>query len=257
LLLILLLLGYGYWNARVTRVVDYTVPTAAGSPALTVVAVSDLHLGDVVGLDRYERMVQEVNALDPDLILFIGDIFDGSLTQVDTAKFSELSRRLQSRYGVYGVLGNHDQYAGPETAVIPPLTAGNIFMLRDELVSPCPGLYLAGGRPAHNAKDNTLAADFAAQAVETNWPVIFMDHIPSRIAAAREAGIFLTICGHTHHGQCIPANLITSWIFENSHGLKQVGGTYSLVTSGYGTWGPPIRIGTHSEILRVRLVPEN
>jgi predicted MPP superfamily phosphohydrolase len=254
LVCIALLLVYGYFNARSVRIVDYTLPVAAAVPELTIVAVSDIHLGDIIGLDRYEKMIGEINALQPDMVLILGDVFDGSLKNVDTEKFAELSRQIQSRYGVYGVLGNHDQYAGPEELVVPPFTAGGIMLLIDEMISPCPGLYLAGGRPVNSSKDSAILQAFAAQA-ETDWPIILMDHIPSRIAAAREAGILLTLSGHTHHGQFVPVNLITSLIFENSHGHQTVDGAHSIVTSGYGTWGPPVRIGTHAEILRIQLRP--
>jgi predicted MPP superfamily phosphohydrolase len=256
LILIALLLVGGYVNARQVHIVDYTLPVPAVCPELDVVVVSDLHLGDIIGLDRYAKMIEEINALDADLVLMAGDIFDGSLTQVSVEGFSELSRNLQSRLGVYAVLGNHDQYAGPESQVAPPFAAGNILLLRDEMVSPVPGLYLAGGRPVQRAESADMLAAFAAQAAENGWPVIFLDHIPSRLALAREAGILLTLSGHTHGGQVAPANLITRAIFENSYGHQTLDGTHSIVSSGYGTWGPPLRIGTHAEIVRIHLTHE-
>jgi uncharacterized protein len=89
------------------------------------------------------------------------------------------------------------------------------------------------------------------EGVDLSRPVVLLDHQPYELDAAREAGIDLMVSGHTHRGQVAP--LVTKWIYENDWGLLQEESFTSIVTSGYGFWGPPIRLGSRSELVVIEV----
>jgi len=85
--------------------------------------------------------------------------------------------------------------------------------------------------------------------VDSRFFTILLDHQPYNLNEALENGIDLQLSGHTHHGQMFPFNLITKSIFEVSKGLKRLDNTYVFVSTGFGTWGPPVRVGNRPEIV--------
>ena len=87
--------------------------------------------------------------------------------------------------------------------------------------------------------------------LDPDLPVILMDHQPSALREIAEAGVDLSLSGHTHRGQMAPNHWITRRIFELDWGYKRIGGLHAFVSSGFGTWGPPIRIGSRNEILSI------
>ena len=92
------------------------------------------------------------------------------------------------------------------------------------------------------------------QHVDLSRPVILMDHQPFNLEKARELGVDLQVSGHTHHGQLWPFNYITNAIYELSYGYKQIGQTHFYVSTGFGTWGPPVRLGNRPEIVQIKLI---
>jgi uncharacterized protein len=246
----------GYINAispRVTRL-DLAVHKHAGAmKKLHVVMVSDIHMGTVIGPRRIAAMVKRINALSPDLILIAGDAVDEDLSPVIRHNLGANLENLKAPLGVYGITGNHEYIGGAEPAVA-YLRKHGVNLLRDSVVLVNNSFYIAGredrDRERFTGRKRKPVADLLRE-VDKSLPVILLDHQPFQLDLAEKAGADLQLSGHTHHGQMWPASYITNAIYELSHGYLKKGNSHFYVSSGYGSWGPPVRIGTRSEIVDI------
>ncbi len=256
---VLLTIAAGIWNATRLRTVDLDLelPRGAGTvDRLTVVAVSDLHLGALVGPSRLEKVIARINTLAPDVVLMAGDIVDETVTEAIEAKLSGIMGRLRAPLGLYACPGNHETYSGLERNVA-CLRACGITVLQDEAAAVGGAFLLVGRRDAGSLPRGEvrrpIGAILAGSGLAAGLPVVVLDHQPVHLEEAERAGAALQISGHTHDGQMFPIGLINSLIYEVNWGFKRKGGTQYYVTSGAGTWGPPLRIGSRAEIVRFRI----
>jgi len=257
--LVFLLLLYGTWNARRPRIVHYDITfrkTVRNLPELHVVMVSDIHLGLELGNDRLDEMVGSINKLNPDLVFLAGDTIDEDVRLFINNKMPAILKKLQSRYGVYAVLGNHEHIGGNSKLAIEYLQQAGVTVLVDECIKINNQFYIAGrddrmaGRMTGNPR---LELSRILDGIDRSLPIILLDHQPVNLEEGQRNGIDLQLSGHTHNGQFFPNNLISRRIFENSWGYLRKGEFQIIVSSGFGTWGPPIRIGTNSEILDINI----
>lgn len=244
---------YGAINARVSDTVEYRVHLDKKGPAegLKVVFVSDIHLGNIVGNRRLESLITEINAESPDIVLLGGDIVDEDVEYFIEEKMVDRFERIESRYGIYGVLGNHEYIGGSEERFEEILADSQIEILKDEQVEVA-GIIVAG-------RDDLSGERFTGKArasveeilkgVDREKAIIMMDHQPTKSGEAEDLGVDMLLSGHTHRGQLFPGSLITNAIYETDWGIEKYGDMYTLVSSGYGTWGPPIKTGSDSEIV--------
>jgi len=254
-----LTVAYGAWNATRLRTVelDLHVPAKAGAvDTLAVAVASDLHLGALVGPRRLEKVVDRMNGLEPDVVLFAGDIVDETVTEEIEAKLGGIMRRLRAPLGLYTCLGNHESYSGLERNVACLRSCG-VTVLQDEAAEVGGAFILAGRRDpsslAVGEQRLSLGGILSESGVRPDLPLVVLDHQPLRLEEAEQAGAALQISGHTHDGQLFPIDLINSLIYELNWGSLEKGGTRYYVTSGAGTWGPPVRIGSRAEVVRIRL----
>jgi predicted MPP superfamily phosphohydrolase len=252
-----LTLAYGVWNATRLRTVDLEVhlPRRAGVvDRLTVAAASDLHLGQLVGPRRLDKVVRRMNDLRPDLVVFAGDIVDESVTDEIEARLGGIMRRLHAPLGIYAALGNHESYSGLARNVA-CLRACGVTVLQDEAVEVGGAVRLVGRRdPSSLAIQEvrlSIPGILAKSGLDADLPVVVIDHQPVHLEEAAAAGADFQISGHTHDGQIFPIGLINGLIYELNWGYLRKGGTQFYVTSGAGTWGPPVRIGSRAEIVRI------
>lgn len=253
LVLIAGLIGFGSFNAYSPVVVEYDVriDKAAGDlKSLNVVMVSDTHFGVLSGRRHAERMVREINALKPDIVLLPGDIIDDDVDAYLRQGIDEVLKGMESRYGVYASLGNHDRFEGEITELIAVLENSGMTVLYDE-TKMVEGLTVAGRRDKSDRK--RAALQDILRDTDKTAPLLLLDHQPNALDEAQQEGVDLILSGHTHRGQIFPGNLITSAIFENDWGYLRKGQLQSIVSSGYGFWGPPIRLGSRSEIVRITI----
>jgi uncharacterized protein len=256
---VLLTIAAGVWNATRLRTVDLDLelPRGAGTvDRLTVVAVSDLHLGALVGPSRLEKVVDRINTLGPDVVLFAGDIVDETVTEAIEAKLSGIMGRLRAPLGLFACPGNHETYSGLERNVACLRSCG-VNVLQDEATAVDGAFVLVGRRDAGSLPPGEtrqpIGAILASGGAPSGLPVVVLDHQPVRLAEAEQAGAALQISGHTHDGQMFPIGVINRFIYELNWGYKRKGRTHYYVTSGAGTWGPPLRIGSRAEVVRFRL----
>lgn len=264
---LLLLVGtilYGVWRARTPVVTEHeiTIPKSGGPyRELNVVMASDMHLGVINGVDRVRDLVRMVNDLNPDLILLAGDIMDDNLLPfVEQGMAAELGQ-LRSRLGTYAVMGNHDARGAELPAYRQEMERAGIKLLEDEWAKVADSFYVVGRRDASGRGSAGRARQPLAeivQGLDRSLPVLLMDHQPNRLGDAQAAGVDLQVSGHTHRGQMFPYNLVTSRMYEVDWGYLKKGDTHVVVSLGFGTWGPPIRVGNKPEVvsIRVRFAPE-
>lgn len=256
--LILIITVTGFYNACNVRVkkLELNIPKKAGQfKQLNITMASDIHLGTIIGNGRLGRLVEKINATDPDLVILAGDIVDEDIGPVIRRDMGKKLTGIKSRYGVVGTTGNHEYIGGVKKAV-EYLEAHGIKMLLDDKVLIGQSLWIVGrkdrsgarfgGSPRKQLKD--LLSD-----INKGMPVILLDHQPFDLSDASSNNIDLQLSGHTHHGQLWPLNFITNKVYEKSWGYLKKGNTNYYVSSGAGTWGPPVRTGSHSEIVSIKI----
>ncbi len=257
--LVVSIVSYGAWNARHPQVnhYDVTIAKQAGPlKQLHVVMVSDIHLGTIVHNGNLTKMVNMVNELKPDLILFAGDVFDENIESSNKQQVSDTFRKLSAPYGVFAVLGNHEYIGGNAEEAINYLGDAGVKVLRDSSQEIAGSFYLMGRDDRSGARFNgALRQDLKTlmQGVDRSLPIILMDHQPSQLEEPAEQRVDLQLSGHTHSGQLFPIQFITRRIFEKDWGLLRKNNFQLIVSSGYGTWGPPVRLGNTPEVVDIMI----
>lgn len=232
---------------RAPEVVDYEVRLRDLPPerdGLVLVALSDLHAGTILGPDWLAARVVQVQALRPDLVVLLGDVFEGH-GRPDPHSVAAL-RGLQAPLGVWGVDGNHEHYG----VVGAPMEAAGVQVLRNALASPVPGLVLAGRAEAGRSRTR------AAWTVPPEHPagaLVLLSHRPAQLDAAARSGVGLMLSGHTHAGQIWPFGHLVQRVYPVLAGQAQIGDMTLIVSRGTGTWGPRMRLWWRGEISRIRL----
>jgi predicted MPP superfamily phosphohydrolase len=257
--LLALIIGCGSWQARHEVVTRYVIPTEKPLPGgrLAITLVSDIHAGSMVKRKQLDRLVSAVNRLEGDIILLTGDIIDRANRDcIDEYSAGNLSR-LKAPLGVWAVTGNHE-YIGSELEEFHHrLEADGIRLLMDEDALIGEAFYVIGRKDRSGARrGGRKPLEELAGSLDRRLPLIMMDHQPFNLEEAEAAGIDLQVSGHTHNGQIWPGPLIIKRIYENGYGLLHKGKTAIVVSSGFGTWGPPVRLGTLAEIVSIELINE-
>ena len=233
---------------------------------LKIALVADFHLGFTIGYEMIEDMVSKINAENPDIVLIAGDIFDNTAYAVDDiTKCEDALKSLKSTYGTYAIFGNHDvkekllfgfslsdiKEDYRDEKMVEMLNNASITILDDKVTLINDSFYLVGrkdySKPGFGSrKRETL--DNLAKDVDFSKPVIILEHQPKQLEIANSIGADLHLAGHTHAGQFFPLNIGINFLYKNAYGIKNIGNMTSIVTSGVGLYGPPIRVGTDSEI---------
>lgn len=253
---ILVILG-GFLNAWHPKIHQHNLKInkhVDGKKQLKIVAASDIHLGTIIGPRKTRKLVETINSLQPDIILFAGDVVDEDVGPVIRQNLGESLRQLQAPLGVYASTGNHEYIGGADRSV-KYLEDHGLTVLRDSCALINDQLYIVGREDRDKSRVNGPRKEVAVltSQLDPNKPIIMLDHQPYHLEKAAEAGVDLQISGHTHHGQLWPFGYITERIFEVSRGYLQKDNSHFIVSTGFGTWGPPVRTGNRPEILEITL----
>lgn len=265
---------YGMINAGniQTTKYDISIDKKAGKlDSLNVVLIADLHLGYNIGCRHMEKMVEKINAQNPELVVVAGDIFDNEYEALENPdRLVAILRGIQSKYGVYACYGNHDiqekilagfTFGGKEkkessVKMDEFLEKSGITLLRDEYVLIDDSFYLYG-RPDYERPgrgiDERKSPQEITEDLDLSLPVLVIDHEPRELQELADAGVDADLCGHTHDGQLFPGNLTIKLMWENACGYLKKGNMHSIVTSGVGLFGPNMRVGTKSEICDIMM----
>ena len=217
-----------------------------------IVALSDLHLGSLIGKQWLAARVAQVKQQRPDLVVFLGDLFEGHAEPRD--ELLSIFRRLSAPLGVWAVTGNHEFHGGRNRSMGWFDQAG-IRLLRNRWVQLRPGFILAGVDDLTSKYRAGLGGDFISQALADRPPgaTILLSHTPWETEKAARAGANLMLCAHTHGGQIWPFGYLVSRSYPLLAGRYDVSGMPVIVCRGTGTWGPRMRLWRPGEILRVTL----
>jgi len=243
----------GHINALCINVkeIPLTIHKKVSGPAeMKILMASDIHLGALIGERREKKLLDIVREQKPDLVLLCGDLVDGEIAPVLRKNLGRHIQEINTPYGVYAISGNHE-YIGGIDKTLPYLKSINIRMLLDEVVTLPNGVQLVG-RNDYSSESGVNARKSLAEllkGLDPAKPVMVMNHQPFHLEEASDLGVDLHLSGHTHNGQLWPLNYITEAMFELSWGCLKKGNTHFYVSSGYGTWGPPVRTGNRPEVV--------
>jgi predicted MPP superfamily phosphohydrolase len=256
--------GYGLWRSFHPPVVNEVVVKLPGLPkaldGITIVQLSDIHVGPLIQRRFMDEMVARTNALRGDLVCITGDLVDGSVEELGLA--AAALRDLRSRFGTYFCTGNHEYYSG-DREWTEALTRMGVTVLRNRHVrvgDPGASFDLVGvddwgavrsGYPRERGYD--LSAATAGR--DPSRASVLLAHQPAGWREqAQKAGMGLQLSGHTHGGQLFPATLVVAAIWEHDAGFFREGDHSLYVSRGTGFWGPPLRVAAPPEIVKVTLL---
>lgn len=268
--LAVIITGYGLIHAQNPRIVNYEINIDKETDQvkdLKVALIADLHLSANSNVKLTRKMVEKVNSVNPDLIVIAGDIFTSNYGGLrNPGQYSKALSRMKAKYGVYAVCGNHDVEENLFIGfAISPISEAfrskemeqffedsGFRVLYDENIEIADGEVILSGRvdgeKAGDGTSNRMDARTLLSTVDKRKPVLVLQHEPIDFKALSENGADAAFCGHTHNGQIFPGNLIVPFFNENAYGLKELYGMDTIVTAGVGYYGPPIRVGTDSEV---------
>lgn len=257
--LTLLMTLYGVYVAHFPQIVKYTIDRReryGANQSLRIVHLSDLHLGYDLSHRFLQRIVKMSNALKPDLVVMTGDIMESTPSYFQ--RFQEDLKQFNTTHGTYAVTGNHDFYNGVRP-FMKIMKESDIPVLENELIRLPNGIQLIGIHDLvanHEARvgfESNLEKALLTQNDET--PSILLAHQPKNYELAVAEEVDLILCGHTHKGQIFPFRWIVKKVFEYVSGHHPLSPSTDLIISqGTGFWGPPIRLGTSSQIVQIELL---
>ena len=267
--LIILISVYGILHVGTIKVTPYEVTVnkkVKDMDSLKIVLLADTHFGYSINCRHAQKMVEKINAQNPDIVCIAGDIFDNDYDAIsDPEGVCNALKSIKSRYGVYACWGNHDldepilagfTFGGKKKDQADPrmeqlLRDANIHLLTDEAELIDEKFYVVGRNDSsrtHKRGGQRLSPAQLTKDLDLDKPVIFIDHQPKQLQETADAGADLDLCGHTHDGQIFPGNLFIHLFWENSFGYLKKDKMHNIVTSGVGVWGPDMRVGTNCEI---------
>lgn len=247
------LIIHGHYNVVNPRIRTYDIQVQKKHSHLNklkIIAAADLHLSNLTGPHFLNDIVDKINSLNPDLVIIAGDITVERSSITDWKNYDVDFRKIKSRYGVYTIIGNHELRYNPEKT-LQFIEHSNMSLLQDKAVNINGQFYVLGRNDKSNLNRKSLAE--IMKDIKDDLPVIMVEHRISEMEKIEAQKIDLHISGHTHAGQLFPANLLMELIYRINWGYKKFQGTHFFVTSGVGTWGPPVRVGSFSEIMEINV----
>ena len=255
--------GYGFYEARrKAAIIEIDIPIKnlpENFHGFRIVQFSDLHVGPTIRNGFVQTVVNQINELKSDMIVFTGDLVDGTVENLknDVAPLS----KLYARYGKYFVTGNHEYYSGVmqwcekvKELGFDVLNNESRTIKKDNQKILLAGVTdISGGNFSREYKSNPAKA---LNGNTTKGTKILLAHQPRSIFEAAKAGYDLQLSGHTHGGQMIPWQFLTRLAQPYMEGLYKHNNTWIYVNKGTGYWGPPLRIGARSEITVLKLAKE-
>lgn len=250
---LVLISGLGIYRAMVPAVTEYEVKIKDLPEAWEgkkIVHISDVHLGPVYREKFLDKLIDKINTLEPEAVFITGDFFDG--IEADFSWLNHPLGKIKAPRGMYYGFGNHDLYLGFDKAL--KLMEGNPIIVLDDNMTVVDGLQIIGINYSFSSDFNLEKEILSKVGYDATRPSLLMFHTPKNIALAKAAGIDLQLSGHTHDGQMFPFNVVANWAHKGyGYGLFEEGEFNLIVSSGVGTWGPPMRTASRSEIVSITL----
>lgn len=248
---------YGLLNARNLQVKELEVAVKGMKKELKIMHLTDIHIGHWHGKKYLKKIVEQTNQHQVDYVFITGDLFDGRIRLND----ENLEPLKQLDAPVFFVEGNHDGYSGVED-IKSRLRKMGVTVLENQVLQledfQLIGLnHMLADDSSYNmhaaSERQTIQGVLNGLEINNSTPSILLHHSPDGVKYANEKGIDLYLAGHTHAGQLFPITLLNEWIFTYNKGLHDFQGTKIYVSHGAGTFGPPMRVGSRSEITLITI----
>jgi predicted MPP superfamily phosphohydrolase len=240
---------YGLVNAarvRLTRVTIKLPNLPSAWRGRVAALVSDMHLGHVRNVGFMRRIVARLNQLHPDVVLIAGDMYDG--TKANVGALAEPWSALSVAHGALFITGNHEEFTG-RGKYLEAVSKAGVRVVNNEKIE-LDGLQIVGVHYRETTEPEHFRHLLRGADIKPDRASILLVHAPHRLPIAEEEGISLQVCGHTHGGQFPPGSWVASRVYgPYVHGLNRFGRMLVFTNWGAGTWGPPLRVGTHAEIV--------
>lgn len=256
-ILVLLICTAGFINRANIRIktLELTLPKKNSSlNELNIAMFSDLHLSPINDEDFLKKIIAKVNELKADIILLPGDIVDDKPVILNRNGIGSSLKQIESKYGTFACTGNHEFINGADNSV-KFMEDNKIKVLRDSIIKINDSFYIIGREDRGGSFMGNMRKPLneILKNKTENLPTILLDHTPSGLNEAKENMIDLQLSGHTHNGQMFPLNFITGLIYEVSWGYLKKDDTQYYVSSGVGSWGPPVKLASDAEIVNIRI----
>ena len=250
----------GWINSQYPVVREAKLPVSPGIAPLRIVALSDLHLGRMASNDFLSNVVNLIEPLSPDIVVFLGDFLEWDFDPSRAPAAAAVLQRLKPRLGIWGAMGNHEFFGARGKRNRDLLNQIGIRTLDDQWVmigeKPSEKILLIGRRDYSWGRKPIEKVIANVPEKDKDVLKILLDHQPVDLEGAKKAGVFLQLSGHSHNGQFFPINFLVPFLFENAYGYYRRGQTHYWVTSGVGALGPRIRTTGRPEIMLIDLVPQ-
>lgn len=248
----------GFINAVIPVVREYNInidKKAGELRTFRIAAVSDIHLGSIIRKRSMRKLSGMLDKMKPDLVLLLGDIVDGEIGPVLRGDLLSYFTCPKCTYGMLAISGNHE-FIGGAKKTLPYIQSKGIRILNDEIATVNGGIQIIGRKDRsstmyYGSRRKELS-DIISNA-DTTKPMILLDHQPYDLHEAENNGIDLQLSGHTHNGQMWPLNYLIKAMYELGYGYMKKGNSQFIVSSGYGLWGPRVRLGSRSEVLLINI----
>lgn len=257
LMLSILYLSLGWYQAHHVWQKNYTVKTEKNIGNFRLAYMADAHVGTTFSGKKFGEHMKKLQKSNPDAVFVVGDFVDDRTSRENMEEACRALGELETNYGVYFVMGNHDRgynraergYGGFE--LIEELEKNHVTVLQDETVLLDDRIYVTGRRDASSQK--RALPDILMENHDPDKYTIILDHQPHEYDELEDAGADLVLSGHTHAGQLFPINYVGEWTKTNdkTYGLEKRGNTNFIVTSGISAWEILFKTGCRSEYVVV------
>lgn len=253
-----IIIFFGYLNTRkiVTKTLSLELPIKQSKlTELNAVLLSDIHLSTINGEKLLSKIVAKINELNPDVVLIPGDFVDDRAETLKLEGIGGSLSQIKAKYGVFASTGNHEFINGIN-GTSRFITENGISLIRDSSQTIENSFTIVArddGSKVNFTGEERKSLEEIMSTTDKDYPIFLLDHTPFKLEEAEANGVDLQLSGHTHHGQMFPLNYITKIIYEVSWGYKKKGNTHYYVSCGVGTWGPPVRLGSESEIVSLKI----
>ena len=268
IILCVLWLAGGWVADHYVSITGYTFDTPKLSRTVRLVQITDAHVGTTFHADGFQKHMETVNGLSPDIVVVTGDFVDDDTSRADMLAACDALGQLKATYGVFLVFGNHDKGYYSESSrgwtgreLRDALSNNGVTILEDQAVDLDQDLAIVGrkDRSEEQRGRSRLSAEDVLRDVDHERYIVLLDHQPHDFDAEAAAGADLVLSGHTHGGQFIPITHVGEWIGENAlrYGHERRGDTDFVVSSGISNWAFRFKTGCRSEIVLIDLVPQS
>lgn len=263
LLITVVYLGFGWYNLHRVVQTEYNLSSEKETGEINILQIADSHIGTSFHGDEMSKYIDEMNKNDIDVAVITGDFVDDSTTRQDMIEACRSIGKLETRYGIYFVFGNHDKgyynnrkFTGEE--LVKELEKNGVRTLQDEAVLIDDRFYLIGRKDASETVEKSGARRSMEELTKDLDPdkyMVVLDHQPVDYDAQQKSEVDLVLSGHTHGGQMLPLTYLMQYIGENKsiYGLKHLGKTDFIVTSGISDWSLKFKTGCRSEYVLIRI----